>query len=283
MKKRRGSKRQSSALWGLALLLGVTNLCAAEPVSLFNGKDLTGFTTWLRKTQNKDPQKVFSVQEGSIHISGAGYGYLATTKSFENYRLTLEYRWGDQKRLDRKALGRAGKALDSGVFLHATGPDGNSHDGEGAFMAAIECNLFEGASGDFLLIRGSDQDGKLISPEVSSTVGSTQDREGFRWWQPNGKLATLKRWGRINWLHKSPQWRDQEGFRGKRDLERPVGEWNQLECLCRDDSITIKLNGAVVNLVTEISPRKGKILLQCEGAEVFFRKLILQPLSKQKQ
>lgn len=281
MTTERGSKRQLSALLGLALLLSASSTQAAEPALLFNGKDLSRFTTWLRKTKDKDPQKVFSVVDGTIRISGAGYGYLATKESYENYRLTLEYRWGKQKGLDRKALGREGKALDSGVFLHASGPDGNSHDGKGAFMAAIECNLFEGASGDFLLIRGNNHDGTLIRPKVTATVGPKRDSEGFPWWQPKGKATTLQKWGRVNWLQKSPQWQDQQGFRGKHDLERPVGQWNQLECRCRDGSIIIKLNGVIVNHVTNVYPRKGKVLLQCEGAEVFFRKLILHPLKSE--
>jgi len=45
-----------------------------EIVSLFNGKDLTGLTTWLKDTQKSDPRKVFQVQSGIIHLSGEGNG-----------------------------------------------------------------------------------------------------------------------------------------------------------------------------------------------------------------
>src|SRR5947208_3533491 len=67
-------------------------------VKLFNGVDLTGFTPWLKKTGHADPQKVFSVHDGVIHVSGEDNGYLATDKEYRDYRLTVEYKWG--KRTD---------------------------------------------------------------------------------------------------------------------------------------------------------------------------------------
>jgi len=64
-----------------------------------------------------------------IRISGDGLGYLATTRSFADYRLVVEFKWGT---LNTRWNDRVGRARDSGLFLHATGPDGNSHDGDGA-------------------------------------------------------------------------------------------------------------------------------------------------------
>ena len=40
------------------------------------------------------------------------------------------------------------------------------------------------------------------------------------------------------------------------------------------------VNGEVVNEGTSASVTKGKILLQSEGAEIFFRKVELRPLKK---
>lgn len=257
-----------------ALLLLAAPRAAGEEIHLFNGRDLTGFTTWLRDTGPVDPRGVFSVVRGSIRISGDGYGYLATTRSFRNYRLRLDFRWGDQANLDRGT--RRGKALDSGVFLHANGPDGNSHDGDGAYMAAIECNVFEGATGDFLLIRGNDKEGKLIAPRLTVEGSSLRDRDGFPWWEPGGVPVNLERWGRVNWLRKPNNWEDRRGMRGPQDVENPPGKWNRLECHCKDDQITIILNGQTVNHVTRVFPRAGKILLQCEGAEVFYRNLVIE-------
>ena len=65
-----------------------------------------------------------------------------------------------------------------------------------------------------------------------------------------------------------------------KDAEKPNGEWNTIEVICDGDKITNIVNGVVVNEGTEASVTKGKILLQSEGAEVFFRKVELTPSTK---
>ena len=48
----------------------------------------------------------------------------------------------------------------------------------------------------------------------------------------------------------------------------------------RRSSISYKLNGVAMNGGTNANLTKGKILLQSEGAEVYFRKVELRPLAK---
>ena len=67
-----------------------------------------------------------------------------------------------------------------------------------------------------------------------------------------------------------------------KDAEKPTGEWNTVEVVCDGDKITNIVNGVVVNEGTDASVTKGQILLQSEGAEVFYRKVELTPLSKTK-
>jgi hypothetical protein len=64
----------------------------------------------------------------------------------------------------------------------------------------------------------------------------------------------------------------------KKDAEKPSGEWNTIEVICDGDKITNIVNGVVVNEGIEASVTRGKILLQSEGAEVFFRKVEIEPL-----
>jgi hypothetical protein len=273
----------------LTLMFGVALGCAssaadpvvpAETIRLFNGRNLDGFHTWLVDSQRADPRRVFTVADGMIHISGDGLGYLSTKQEFANYHLVAEFKWGARN----WAWGdRTGKARDSGIFLHSAGPDGNSHDGKGAFKAAIECNLFQGATGDFLLIRGTDTDGSLLAPRLTATVAGERDADNWFTWKPGGKPQTIERWGRINWFGKSREWKDVLDFRSPGDVENPPGEWNRIDCVCNAGRITVSVNGRVVNEVFDVSPRQGKILLQCEGSEVFFRKLELQPLEKKRE
>src|SRR6185295_7406358 len=87
----------------------------------------------------------------------------------QNYHLIAEFKWGER---NWSWGDRIGKARDSGIFLHSIGPEGNSHDGNGAFKAAIECQIMQGAVGDLLLIRGTNADGFLIAPRVNAPVDS---------------------------------------------------------------------------------------------------------------
>jgi len=139
----------------LVLGLSVWGLRADEPVRprevirLFNGKDLTGLSTWLKDTRHDDPRGVFRVEDGSIHISGDGNGYVATDREYRDYHLVVEYKWG--KRTDGGQFVR-----NSGVLLHATGPDGGAG---GTWMSSIECQLAQGCVGDLIVIRGKDARG----------------------------------------------------------------------------------------------------------------------------
>ena len=91
------------------LLLNITD--KPKWISLFNGKDLSGWDTFLSYVPesgskeiigvNKDPQGVFSVVEGSIRISGQIWGALTSQQEFENYHL-LQYKPGAQTSLGVK-------------------------------------------------------------------------------------------------------------------------------------------------------------------------------------
>src|SRR5437762_9960061 len=73
----------------------------AGVIHLFNGKDLTNFYTYLAAPQgskqrygkNNDPEKVFTVHDGMVHVSGKVFGGFITEKEYENYHLVVEYKW----------------------------------------------------------------------------------------------------------------------------------------------------------------------------------------------
>jgi len=244
----------------------------AQTIQLFNGRDLDGFHTWLVDMKRDDPRGVFSVKDGLLRISGDGFGYLATEKAYKDFRLVVEFKWGE-----RNFRGRERKARDSGIFLHATGPDGNSFDGNGAFMAAIECQVMEGSVGDFLMIKGRGEDKKPIAIAASIEAKVGRDKEGWPTWQAGGTRVRLDNGGRVNWKNKDAAWQDTFGFRGKEDVEKKAGEWNRIECLCDGATIRVTLNGVVVNEIQQVTPSGGRILLQCEGSEIFFRKVEIGP------
>lgn len=60
--------------------------------------------------------------------------------------------------------------------------------------------------------------------------------------------------------------------------ERPIGEWNEYEIIVDHGTITLKVNGEVLNAATEVAELAGKIALQSEGAEIHFQNVRLSPL-----
>lgn len=235
-----------------------------EVIQLFNGKDLTGFYTYLKGLgKNNDPDKVFSVHDGMIHVTGQTFGALTTENEYANYRLLVEYKWGDRTWAPREMRGR-----DSGIFVHAVGADGAR---SGVWMEGIICQLWEGATGDLTLAAGKNK------PRL--TMEAVQ-RGNLFFYKPGAPAVIRVGESKVCWFGRDPAWKDTKGFRGKADLEKPVGEWNTIECLCDKDKITCILNGKVVNAGTASSHTKGKILFQSEGAEIFFRKIELHPIGE---
>ena len=64
----------------------------------------------------------------------------------------------------------------------------------------------------------------------------------------------------------------------KKDNEKPTGQWNKLEIVAQNGKCTHIMNGVVVNEGTDASLRSGRILIQSEGAEIYFRKVEITEL-----
>jgi len=223
----------------VVMCLGLT--ACAPKVRLFNGRNLDGFHTYLQsKGNNQDPDHVFRVERRAVHVSGTEYGYFITDKEYENYHLSLEFRWGDQTHQPRH-----NKARDSGVLFHVNGPDK-------IWPQSIEFQMIEGGTGDIILVGAA-----------SVTV----------------KEETKNR-GRFDRFGKGA-WKDVAGYRDPaRELERPHGQWNRLDLWAEGDRIRYYVNGVLANEGRNASLTRGRILFQSEGAEVYFRKIVLRPLRK---
>jgi hypothetical protein len=64
----------------------------------------------------------------------------------------------------------------------------------------------------------------------------------------------------------------------KKDNEKPTGEWNRIEIIASKGKCTHIVNGVVVNEATGVSLRNGRILIQSEGAEIYYRKIEIMEL-----
>src|SRR5258706_6596825 len=244
-------------------------------IVLFNDSDLKGWDTYLGPVRddsmkivdsiplglNHDPRHVFSIvtEDGkpAIRISGAHHGGLSTQEEFSNFHLVLEFKWGTAKIPSFKNRKR-----DSGLVYFAVGPHGADY---GSWMRSQEFQIQEGDCGDYWGVDGGVFD-----------VPVTRDSAGNHIYDKNGTVTTfsaLSKAGRR--CFKNP------------DADTPPGEWNTIDLYCKGDTCAHVVNG-VVNMIlyhsrqsnhgTEIPLKKGKIQLQSEGCEIFYRNIKIEPL-----
>lgn len=219
----------------LTLIAALTpSLHAAEPIQLFNGKDLTGWKADIPAADKKpDIEPSFIVRDGNLVSKGNPRGQLLTTGSYKNYKLVVEYRFPD-------------KPGNCGVLVHASRlrARGNMHP------QSIEVQMMSGDAGDFWVIEEDI--------EVPDMEKRRPRNEGQKWGGGQNDARRI-----LNLTDNS---------------EKPLGEWNTMEILCKGDTITVHINGDLVNQGSKATATEGKIALQAEGAEVEFRKIELTPL-----
>ncbi|MCI0335880.1 MAG: DUF1080 domain-containing protein [Planctomycetes bacterium] len=245
---------------------------ADNVIRLFDGKTLGDCYTWLKNTKRDDPRQVFRVKDGMLHITGDGLGGLVTNKRYRDYHLVLEYKWGE-----RTWYGRESAARDSGLLIHSNGIDGGYN---GTWMPSIEVQIIEGGVGDFVPVQGRDENGGPVP--IAYTCNVSRDRDGEVVWNQDGPRETFRRGNlkRVNWYGRDPNWTDTRGFRGKQDRDSPLGEWTRLDVFCDGGHIETFVNGKKVNEAFDASPREGRLQLQSELAEIYYRRWELWPLGK---
>lgn len=246
-----------------------------EKITLYDGStvaDLRHFTTWLADHRHDDPDRVFTVVDQvdgapAIRISGEDWGGLISRESYRDYRLVLEWRWGTvtwKKRMQR--------ARNSGLLFHCQGEDGN-HVPEftSPWIRSIEYEIQEGRTGAVILVGGFDRGRpEPIRPRV------TMRTKADKIWDPAGEPQVFDQ----KFLYQSTYdtgWKDVLGARGPRDLDAPVGAWNRVEVVTQGGAITYFLNGTKIMELSDSSFQEGRVMLQSEGAEIFYRLVELHP------
>jgi hypothetical protein len=189
-------------------------------VMLFNGQDLAGWKVYI-PDEGVDQNDVWSVKDGVIYCSGVPNGYMRTVEEYGNYKLHLEWRW-------------VAKPANSGVLIHATGPDQ-------LWPKCIECQLMAGSAGDMVLMNGT-----------GITIDG-QDKQN-----PNERFVIIAK--------------------KQHSTEKPAGQWNSYDIVCRADTISAYVNGVLQNEGTNATRTSGWIALQSEGGPIEFRNIYLEML-----
>jgi len=60
--------------------------------------------------------------------------------------------------------------------------------------------------------------------------------------------------------------------------EKPLGEWNSYDIICKGNTIRVFVNGVLQNEATGTTVKSGKICLQSEGKPIEFRNIYIEPL-----
>ena len=264
----------SLALIVVFALGGQEPLSCAEPrddgwVSLFNGKDLQGWYTFLdRCGKNSDPEKVFAVEDGVIHIyaqsqdgSSVPLGFFSTETEYSHYHLQFQYKWGKKRFGDRAAMKR-----DAGVMYHCVGRDGVLGK---TWPRCVECQVQEGDTGDALCLAGARYS-TWIDPNAHDLTKPVEAR-----YLPATRGGT--RFTASVWVARSEQ-RDQlEG-------------WNTVDVIVMGNDYAVHMvNGHVNHRLSNLEQRSedgskwtplvgGRIVLQAELAEVYYRAIRIRPI-----
>jgi len=212
---------------------------------------------------NNDKTHVFSVlnEPGGpvLRVSGEFYGCLFTRQSYENYHLSLQVKWGDQKYEPRKD-----KLRDSGILYHSIGEAGAEY--WRTWMLSQEFQIMEGHMGDFWCQANSAIDIRSYPSEgVMNRVAD--EKQPFRPFKSGSDFFCMR----------------------SENYESPAGEWTKLELICFEGKSLHIVNGHVVMVLKdsryvkpdgqEVPMRQGKIQLQSEAAEVFYRDIRIKPLT----
>lgn len=213
---------------------------------------------------NKEGYGVFTaVEQGEetlIKVSGEYYGSLISKKEYDNYHFQLMFKWGDKKWVPRKNL-----LKDSGILYHSIGPPGAEH--WRTWMLSQEFQIMEGHTGDYWNQATSAIDIRAYTPEyiMNPMAHETQDYLHI------GEGGPYK-----NYCLRS------------NNFENPHGAWNTLDLIAYEGKSLHIVNGEVVmilknsryvNAENEVVPlTQGKIQLQSEAAEIYFKNIRIREL-----
>lgn len=254
---------------------------------LWNGHDLTGWHSFLGTPYHvttdslgnriepfgidNDPLQVVSILEttqgNAIRISGVAWGMIYTEKEFQNYHLKLKVKWGEDMHSPRENGPR-----DSGLLYHGNGKPGSPL--AYPWMNSQELQIQEGDMGDYWPVGDVEIDIPSVSHNENYFI--YQDGAEMRTYY----LATILNEAAADSLAKRRVIK-------KSDAEKPHGEWNDVELIALGDSSIHIVNGEVVmrlynsRTMNSNSPlNAGKIVLQSEGAEVFYKDLYIRPIQE---
>ncbi len=211
---------------------------------------------------NNDTLGVYSIvmqdDEPVLRISGEIWGGISTGEEYENYHLQLKFKWGEKKWFPRN---KDGDKRDSGLLYHANGP----YDAGGFWLRSQEFQIQEGDCGDYWGVAGAMFD-----------IPARLTADSLYIYDADAPLITFR--------EDSPVGRHCIKYP---DNEKPSGEWNIVDLYCYQGTSIHVMNGKVTMILQnsrqlvdgKVKPlTRGKIQLQSESAEVYYKDIKIRPI-----
>ena len=234
----------------------------AEEISLFNGKDLTGWSIYvderaLAVDPNLKPNDVFRITpEGYLLSAGSPSGLISTVKDYKDFRITLEYRWVQK--------GPEGKELD---YVFPEQVRGNRDSGMN--IRNISGSNGQGCDAYEIQIQNMPERGRTTTGGIYVVGYAYYDKS----LKTDPALMVPKQLGT------APRFERDRMRLPSKNVEKPLGEWNLLDVLVDRDHIVVKLNGEQINEATGAEQVAGKIAFQSESWPIEFRNINLTPIN----
>ena len=216
---------------------------------------------------NKDSKHVFSMIEDHgtpvLRISGEIYGSAATKHEFSNYHFRAKFKWGE-----RKWEPRLSELKDSGVLYHSTGPWGVDY--WHSWMQAQEFQIIEDGIGEYWTIAKAQVDIPAVKPEGAKFY---QFKKGAPW---------------LTFAADEEKYGAADNYCQVSENPEIKGDWNQIELVCYADRCVHIANGKVVLTVKNsrhvidgkvVPLTAGKLQIQSEAAEVFYKDVEIRPIT----
>lgn len=226
--------------------------------TLFNGKNLEGWYLKLRNGDEEMAKKVFAIDNGAVHVfkdfpdslnlntdENETHGLMYSKKKYSKYILRFEYKWGE------KITNNFDKwQYDAGVYYHVTD--------DKVWPIGIEYQI------RYDHIKNRNHTGDLIRPAGADYVWyGDEDTKTYLSPEDGGKPE--EEIAKKHWMHLAAPTTNYHG---------DDGQWNQCEIIVMGDQYAIhKLNGEIVNVALDLTPREGIFGFQSETAEIYYRNI----------
>jgi hypothetical protein len=259
-----------------ALMLNQVPKPVGPATVLFDGQDLKDWDAWLgyadpgltykrppiapigATVQSADIFKVV-IEDGrpALYVNGKTWGSLVHRGDFRNYHLRLQYKWGKGRWAPRET-----QAPNNGLLYHSHGAPGAVW---GTWSEAVEFEIMTGSIGMVVPV------GETISASTTVVDDPALINPKLRF-APDGQAKTVQG-GTADW-----------NVEAYGDAEKPAGEWNTLDLYVLGDHALHVVNGVPVMEVRDLKANghpltHGAIQLQSEGAETYFRDIVLETIT----